>query len=95
MRRAALVGILACMAAGCAGNGVNGVATPLSSIAAVTALDRAHAERGLRVHLQGVAIYYHAFSRTLIISDGERGLFVDAADGTLVPIADVAATVNV
>jgi signal transduction histidine kinase/HPt (histidine-containing phosphotransfer) domain-containing protein/ActR/RegA family two-component response regulator len=53
----------------------------LESIDAVLALGPSEAERGLRVRLRGIAVYSHAASRTLIISNGTRGLFVDSGEG--------------
>jgi signal transduction histidine kinase/FixJ family two-component response regulator/HPt (histidine-containing phosphotransfer) domain-containing protein len=78
--------VLACQ--GCVGTAAD---VPLASIPAVSALGVATAEHGLRVRLRGIAVYSHAPSHTLIISDGDRGLFVDTGERAtdLAPGTDV------
>src|ERR1051326_4107021 len=60
--------VLACQ--GCVGTAVD---APLASIPAVSALGVATAGHGLRARLRGIAVYSHAPSHTLIISDGGHG----------------------
>jgi signal transduction histidine kinase/DNA-binding response OmpR family regulator/HPt (histidine-containing phosphotransfer) domain-containing protein len=57
----------------------SGTPTILTTVRQVRELPAAEAERGYPVRLSGIATYYHAESKTLIVQTGDDGVFVDTA----------------
>ena len=73
-RLALLLAVVLCVPIGC---GPQPGTRVLTTVEEIRALRPADAERGYQVRVSGIATYYHAASNSLIVQNGEIGIFVD------------------